>query len=286
MVVGGAGGTNITTSVAQVILNYLFFGYDLQKAVEEPRVQITINETNVEKCLEKANFSPRKNARQAKELVRKGEFIAIKDLKMRDDIKGETISGYLSKDIPEYPTPLEFHITEVAHVTNKTSLQDIWKSEGFKGLDKDLFSWWSLKINEADITAAEERYIEKLFPDITKEEKIAHPPFLSEFTTSPLFLNETSRYGNFRFTFPLTELMEAYKKQKCEDQEPVLRIYGTKLFKQEIEYVVLVHSPEFNEKFRDFPLLKSSPLVAYDGHQIIWKAQAICETHNFQVILV
>ncbi|RXN39609.1 gamma-glutamyltranspeptidase 1-like protein [Labeo rohita] len=57
MVVGGAGGTNITTSVAQVILNYLFFGYDLQKAVEEPRVQITINETNVEKCLEKCIYS-------------------------------------------------------------------------------------------------------------------------------------------------------------------------------------------------------------------------------------
>ncbi|KAL0151852.1 hypothetical protein M9458_052853, partial [Cirrhinus mrigala] len=187
--------------------------------------------------------------------------------------------------MPEYPTPVEFHITEVAHVTNKTSLQDIWKSEGFKGLDEDLFSWWSLKINEADIAAAEERYIEKLFPDITKEEKIAHPPFLSEFTTSPLFLNKTSRYGNFRFTFPLTELMEAYKKQKCEGQEPVLRIYGTKLFKQEIEYVVLVHSPEFNEKFRDFPLLKSNPLVAYDGNKIIWKAQAICETHNFQMVI-
>ncbi|KAI2644102.1 dITP/XTP pyrophosphatase [Labeo rohita] len=170
---------------------------------------------------------------------------------MRVDIKGETIFRYLSKDIPEYPTPVEFHITEVAH------------------------------INEADIRAAEERFLEKL---LTKEEKTAHPPFLSEFTTSPLFLNKTSRYGNFRFTFPLAELMEAYKKQKCEDQEPVLRIYETKLFSQEIEYVILVHNPEFNEKFRDFPLLKSSPLVAYDGHQIIWKSQAICETHNFQLV--
>uniref|UniRef100_A0A8C1JTG2 Uncharacterized protein n=1 Tax=Cyprinus carpio TaxID=7962 RepID=A0A8C1JTG2_CYPCA len=48
MVVGGEGGTNITTSVAQVILNYLLFGYDLQKAIEEPRVQITETATNVE----------------------------------------------------------------------------------------------------------------------------------------------------------------------------------------------------------------------------------------------
>ncbi len=37
--------------------------------------------------------------------------------------------------------------------------------------------------------------------------------------------------------------MEAYKQQKCDGQEPVLRVFGTKLFKQEIEYVVLVHIP-------------------------------------------
>ncbi|XP_059410878.1 glutathione hydrolase 1 proenzyme-like isoform X2 [Carassius carassius] len=54
MVVGGAGGTNITTSVAQVILNYLFFGYDLQKAVTEPRFQITIKETNIKDSFNKS----------------------------------------------------------------------------------------------------------------------------------------------------------------------------------------------------------------------------------------
>ncbi|XP_067259148.1 glutathione hydrolase 1 proenzyme-like isoform X1 [Chanodichthys erythropterus] len=53
MVVGGAGGTNITTSVAQVILNYLFFDYDLQKSVNEPRVQITLNVTNIEDDFDK-----------------------------------------------------------------------------------------------------------------------------------------------------------------------------------------------------------------------------------------
>ncbi|RXN14309.1 hypothetical protein ROHU_028791 [Labeo rohita] len=231
-------------------------------------------------------FRARINRRRIRELFLDGEYISIQDLKDRDDIRLEQkVQKYLSKDISDYPSPVEFHITEVAHVTNKTSLEDIWESEGFMGLNRESLSWWSLKINEVDIRAAEERFLEKLFPDITKEEKTAHPPFLSEFTTSPLFLNETSRYGNFRFTFPLTELMEAYKKQKCEGQEPILRIYETKLFKQEIEYVVLVHSPEFNEMFVQFPLLTSSPLVAYDGHQIIWKAQAICETHNFRLAI-
>ncbi|XP_051741737.1 glutathione hydrolase 1 proenzyme-like isoform X2 [Ctenopharyngodon idella] len=56
MVVGGAGGTNITTSVAQVILNYLFFDYDLQNSVNEPRVQITLNVTNIEAEFNKKHY--------------------------------------------------------------------------------------------------------------------------------------------------------------------------------------------------------------------------------------
>ncbi|CAM4455712.1 unnamed protein product [Leuciscus chuanchicus] len=220
------------------------------------------------------------NKRRALELYLEGEHVNIQNLKMRDDIRQtNVVQKYLSKDITDYPTPVEFHITELTHVTNKTRLQKIWDSEGFMGFG----TWWSLKISEADIRAAEERFLEWRFPDRSKEEIAAQQPFLSKFTTSPAFINESSRYGNFRFTFPLTELMEAYKKQMCEDEEPVLRVYETKLFKQEIEYVVLVHSPEFNEKFSKYPLLTSSPLVSYEGNQIIWRAQAICETHNYQL---
>ncbi|KAL1276659.1 hypothetical protein QQF64_036282 [Cirrhinus molitorella] len=197
----------------------------------------------------------------------------------------QQVQRYLSKCIPDYPTPVEFNSTELTHVTNKTRVQEIWKSGGFKGLDKDSFSWWSLNINETEIRAAEERYLESLFPNRSEEERAAQHPFLSQFTTSPAFDFETSRYGNFRFTFPLIELMEAYKMQKCNGEEPVLRIYGTKVFKQEIEYVVLVHSPEFNEQFSQFPEITSSPLVAYDGKKIIWRAQAICETHILQTVI-
>ncbi|KAK1884573.1 Glutathione hydrolase 1 proenzyme [Dissostichus eleginoides] len=55
MVVGGSGGTKITTSIAQVILNALFFDYDLKKAVLEPRLhnQLDPNATEAEPDFDK-----------------------------------------------------------------------------------------------------------------------------------------------------------------------------------------------------------------------------------------
>ncbi|XP_070780814.1 glutathione hydrolase 1 proenzyme [Enoplosus armatus] len=55
MVVGGSGGTKITTSIAQVILNALFFSYDLNKAVSDPRLhnQLSPNATVAEPDFDK-----------------------------------------------------------------------------------------------------------------------------------------------------------------------------------------------------------------------------------------
>ncbi|XP_060917821.1 glutathione hydrolase 1 proenzyme [Labrus mixtus] len=55
MVVGGSGGTKITTSIAQVILRALFFDYDLKKAVSDPRLhnQLSPNTTVAEPGFDK-----------------------------------------------------------------------------------------------------------------------------------------------------------------------------------------------------------------------------------------
>lgn len=230
------------------------------------------------------------NSRRFPELICDGKHITIKELKTIRELKPETVK-YLSHNIDMYPNPVKFHITELTHVTNKSNFEKIWKSEGFKGFtDRDYMplSWWSLKINEENIRDAEKRYLEDI-PNITKEQIAEQQPFLSKFTTSPSFKNETSRFGNFRFTIPLTELMESYKVNICDGRNPVLRVYQTKIYKQEIVYAVLVHSPQMNNEFQNYPELTSNSeslvSIQVETGQITWNAQAICETHNNQLIL-
>ncbi|XP_026998811.2 uncharacterized protein LOC113640513 [Tachysurus fulvidraco] len=233
---------------------------------------------------EEFNIQQRTNSRGIKENFITGQHVSLERLRERMQIviSKDPMMKYLKKEIPPYPTPVEFWVSDVAHVTAETGFRRIMGSEQFRPPNSE-FSWWDLKIKEEEIRAADTRYKETNFPNEALDLNEQNP-FLENFTTSPLFLPEKSRYGKYRFTFPLTDLMKWYQEQNCGGKEPVLRMCETITYKQEIVYTVLIHSPEDNKHFGEYPLLEASEWVRYQGGKIIWKAQAICETHQFQLV--
>lgn len=245
--------------------------------------------------MEKVTFSERKNARKITEKYVTGLHLSVPEIKSQMLRDPSPMTTYLQKNIPPYPNPVEFVVANVSHVTEENGHNGILESEQFKPPESDE-SWWSLHITDEEIQSAEKRFFEMNPPQAESEIKTN---LMKKFTTSPLFNLKESRFGNYRYVFPLVDLMDAYREQNCGGQEPVVRIYETITYKQEIVYSVLIHSPEDN---KEYPPLTESRWVRYDAQQdtkelqdttndnqdiegkIIWKAQAICETHWYELL--
>ncbi|MFT7799336.1 uncharacterized protein LOC112254663 [Arapaima gigas] len=192
------------------------------------------------------------------------------------------LNQYLQKresgSIPPYPLPVTFPVTKVMHVTDLKGLEGIFKDGGFKSGDHSSFSWWSLVVDKEDISAAEEQWLRSHDPPAQLQE---NQPVLEKFTTSPAFL-KSSRFGNFKFTFDLKEILARYSEQFCEGQEPALRVYETVLFKQEIVKVVVIHSPSTTE-YQSFPTFEDGARVFREGI-MFWRPEAMSETHWYELV--
>lgn len=185
--------------------------------------------------------------------------------------------------VPHYPQPVEFHVSRITHVTHEGKLYDIQKCRGFGGSTSG-FLYWGPAIGRDEKIDAEQRYLEKLFPDRSQEEREEQKPFLDYFTTSPAFTDK-SWFGNFRFTFSLDDVLQEYSQQFCRGQKPVFRIHKTAIYRQQIKYVVLVHSPDAHD-YDGYPVLgdNADGVCAYRDGQIIWRAQAMSGTHTCRLI--
>ncbi|XP_062322155.1 uncharacterized protein LOC134023807 [Osmerus eperlanus] len=225
----------------------------------------------------------RTNARRVKETYFYGEHKTIDAMRDREDLP---CCFSIINNFPQLPE-IEFHISKVVHVTTKSGLEGILKSGGFQGFkggfhghDPHLL-WWGLAIEDADIQIAEDRFLEK-----KALQKSMQEPFLTKFTTSPAFQMDKSRYGNFKFTFSLGDMLQMYREQICGGDGPVMRVYGTTVYKQEIMYTVIVHSPSVTE-FDQYPDLNecgNDAVCIFNNNNIVWRAQALSETHYFKPV--
>lgn len=208
-----------------------------------------------------------------------GEYKTLDDFKKVEDLP---CHKHLGKNIPQL-TDVEFHTTEVVHVTTKSGLGGVFDSGGFNAGKDDLL-WWSLAIDQEAISAAENRYLERRFPHRTEEQLRIQKPFLKSFTTSPVF-SEASRYGNFKFTLSLRDLLQMYREQFCSGGEVVMSLYRTSVYKQEVMYTVLVHSSlRTCDKCPRLDDLGDSVGCMYKDGTIIWRAQWLCATHEYEPV--
>ena len=79
-------------------------------------------------------------------------------------------------------------------------------------------------------------------------------------------------------SLPLISLLSFYRRQFCDGAQPVMQVYETVLYKQEVMYVVLVDRPA-NQKY---PLLGDdlSAVCGFRKKHFIWRPEAMCETHR------
>uniref|UniRef100_A0A3B3QK67 Si:ch211-197h24.9 n=1 Tax=Paramormyrops kingsleyae TaxID=1676925 RepID=A0A3B3QK67_9TELE len=214
--------------------------------------------------------------------------LRLEDLKREPDLQD---NGYLHKPVPLMPIPLEFQITKVIHVTGKWGMRGILGESGFRlgenaGYGNGTqFLWWSLAVDDADLLPAQHRFLKAFLPHITPEEVENHPEFLSQFTTSTAF-QLGSRYGTFKFTFSLQELLQKFSEQLCEGESPVQRVYKTVVYKKEIMHVVVIHSPDVHD-FDECPILQDNedvPCALRDG-SLLWRPRAITDPCRRKLVM-
>ncbi|XP_036414846.1 uncharacterized protein LOC118799215 [Colossoma macropomum] len=225
----------------------------------------------------KREWTKHENSRGHVETCCEGKHVRL--LELKEDLDHR----YLEKNnIPPYPNNVLFCVSKVCHVTGGSGLRGIFRDGGFRITHHDNFLWWSLSVTKDDIAAAEKRFLKGLFPNVQASNQ---QPFLKKFTTSPAFQSK-SRYGNFRFTFRLKELLSLYARQFCDRSAPVLRVLDTKIYKAEIMYSVLVH-PRHIEDYSQYPRLprRYNRVCGYFQGNMSWRCQAPSESHGHRLVV-
>ncbi|XP_075044029.1 uncharacterized protein LOC142103751 [Mixophyes fleayi] len=220
----------------------------------------------------------------------KGKLLSISDISENlDESMLDGSGGAMKKTITNVAPhdfqhmQVSFPITHLQHVTDWDSVRGICNQEGFTVKQRgnrpgfnELLCWSAAVSSDDTETAHQEAYdaVREVIPPADAE--LYQGEIKEQFANSPAF-STTSRYGNFRFSFPLSDLLSLYKSQHCGDGEPQLRILGTDIYKQEIAHYIVVHGPD-TDQFNDLPkvhsMSKPRPFVFWKDETLFWRPES------------
>ncbi|XP_072299934.1 uncharacterized protein [Eucyclogobius newberryi] len=224
--------------------------------------------------------------------IRKDRHLTLTQLKKKKKITNDYLPKISPEDkysVPDYPRP-EIHATHLSHSTDLTGLDGIRSDAGFRDPNDKGLVWFSLTVTPDDLRDAETRTMKIVHPGGVEEEvsvEEVEEGLLTQFASSPAFVS-SSRYGSYRLTFDLKDVLDRYSEQFCAGRAPVMRTWKTELYPQEVMYAVLVHRPS-DERFSQHPLLEEhehSICAFRDGAKphFLWRPQAMSATHSFELV--
>ena len=192
-----------------------------------------------------------------------GEFLRMDDPEM-DNIPSRIVNLERLKTSPEYlcyEHKLEENVDkddlksthqkhaqfEISHLVHDAKLDNFFsilsdqtikpgREKEIKGIGSFSFSWWGLSVAKQE----KDNYLSEM------KRLIKGPKGCNAMLKTGPF-NNTSRYGHFRITQTMSELLEHYKKSTGKEYEK--RILWTVVYRYEIMHTILVHPKD--EKFEE-----------------------------------
>ena len=226
-----------------------------------------------------------------------GKFVRIKDI--REDLVKDWGDGDLqnSSDYSCYNMTAEdkedlkethakyahFPITHLVHDTEIENVLSILKDgKMIKGREKKYkisekeqsycFSWWGLAYDENQTIKYRETMTNTIGSKLYKNNNDKQD--IQLLSSHPFSGKSKERYGPWRFSVPVNELLKCYKDSVGEYET---RILCTEVYAHEVMHAILVHPTSMNEEFKeDLPTLKDYmekepiPVVRKKGDQLIW----------------
>ncbi|XP_044145265.1 uncharacterized protein LOC122934119 [Bufo gargarizans] len=252
-------------------------------------------------CFQEYSLKEIKTSRTSRGYYKRGNLLSIDDIYLHLSANKKTLkaAGQSMKSNIEsvifdmfLHVPLEFPVCTLQHVTSQEGAKKILDSKSFKGREHErpefnALSFWSAEVSLDNIQMGRLQVYKKM-KTVVKAEDFATfcKEMMEQFANSPAFDKSASRYGNFKFSFPLSDLLSRYKTQHCKGREPQLRILGTDVYKQEIAHYILVHSPDTID-FIDLPMVSNKPnsqdVVSWIDETLYWRPESTSNSLSLKI---